>query len=351
MRLPGMRDSLVTVTVRQLADLVRGTVLGDGDLPIQSARTLQEARPGDITFVENDNYLSHLNKSQASAAVVLPHLPRNGKAFIQVADPLMAFVEIVQHLQGKPPEPPTGIDPRAVVHPSVQHGEAPSIHPLAVIRANTVIGNRCQIHSGAVIGKNCRLGDDVVIHPNVVLYDDCVLGDRVIVHANCVIGADGFGYRLQEGRHVKVPQLSNVIIGSDVEIGACSTVDRGAFQPTTIGDGTKIDNHVQVAHNCRIGKHNLFVAGVAVGGSCTTADHVTLAGQAGIKDHVAIGEGAIVCARTGVGHDLDPGEIVFGNPSRPLTTQKRVIATMDKLPEIRRDVQRLKKHLGLPDEK
>lgn len=341
----------MTVTVRQLAELVHGSVLGNGDLVIQSARPLPEAGPGDITFVENDAYLPKLHQSHASAAVVLPHLPLNGKALIQVSDPLAAFVTIVQHLQGKTAPTPIGIDPRAVVHSSVQVGTAPSIHALAVIGENTVIGDRCQIHPGVVIGKNCRLGDDVVLYPNAVLYDDIVLGDRVIIHANCVLGADGFGYRFQQGRHVKVLQLGNVIIGSDIEIGACSTVDRGAFEPTTVGDGTKIDNLVQIAHNCKIGKHNLFAAQAGIAGSCTTGNYVTLAGQAGVKDHIAIGAGAIVCAQTGVGHDIGPGECELGSPSRPLSVQKRVIAVMDKLPEIRRDVQRIKKHLGLKEEK
>ena len=145
---------------------------------------------------------------------------------------------------------------------------------------------------GAVVGRNCRLGDDVTLHPHAVLYDDTVLGNRVIVHANAVIGADGFGYRMQDGRHVKMPQFGCVEIGDDVEIGAGTTIDRGTFQATRIGAGTKIDNLVQIGHNCQIGRHNLFVSQVGIAGSCSTGDYVVLAGQVGVADHVHIGDRA-----------------------------------------------------------
>ena len=154
-----------------------------------------------------------------------------------------------------------------------------------MVGEGAVLGARCQIHAGAFVGRDCRLGDDVVLHPHAVLYDDCTLGHRVIIHANAVIGADGFGYRTQNGRHVKVPQLGRVEIGDDVEIGACTTIDRGTFGPTRIGAGTKIDNLVMIAHNCQIGRHNLLVSQVGIAGSCTTGDYVVMAGQSGMADH------------------------------------------------------------------
>jgi UDP-3-O-[3-hydroxymyristoyl] glucosamine N-acyltransferase len=337
-------------TIRQLAELVKGTVFGDGDLIVHAARTLHDAQPGDITFVENEKNGPRLELSQASAAIVPPKLPVNGKTLIHVADPLMAFAAVFQHLHGLRACQPIGIHARAEVHPSAQIGANPSIHAYACIGEATVIGARCHIHCGVILGKNCRLGDDVVLFPNVVLYDDVVLGDRVIVHANSVIGADGFGYRCQNGRHVKVPQLSNVIIGSDVELGACATVDRGAFAPTRIGDGTKIDNHVQVAHNCQIGEHNLLAAQTGVGGSSSTESYVTMAGQVGVADHVHIGEGTIVGAKSGITHDTGPNERLFGIPARRLRDSSRVLAAMEKLPEMRRDLLRILKHLGLKDE-
>src|SRR5205807_3439123 len=165
--------------------------------------------------------------------------------------------------------------------------------PFAAVGEGTVVGARCRLHSGAVVGRHCRLGDDVVLYPNAVLYDGTVLGSRVIIHANAVIGADGFGYRLQNGRHVKVPQLGHVELGDDVEIGACTTIDRGTFQATRIGAGTKIDNLVQIGHNCKIGRHNLLVSQMGIAGSSTTGDYVVMAGQVGIADHIHIGDRAV----------------------------------------------------------
>src|SRR5262249_16361727 len=185
-----------------------------------------------------------------------------------------------------------GIDPRACVEPPARVGPDPSILPLASVGAGTVIGARCRIAAGAVIGRNCRLGDDVTVFANAVLYDDTVLGHRVIIHGNAVLGADGFGYRFQDGRHVKVPQLGFVEIGDDVEVGAGSTIDRGTFQATRGGAGTKIDNLVQVGHNCQVGRHNLFVAQVGMAGSSSTGDYVVIAGQVGVVGHVHIGTGA-----------------------------------------------------------
>jgi UDP-3-O-[3-hydroxymyristoyl] glucosamine N-acyltransferase len=337
------------MAVRQLAELVHGTFQGDGDLVIQAARTLQEAQAGDITFLENARHEPRLHQSQASAAIVPAAVPLNGKALIHVADPLMAFIVVVQHFQGKGAAQPTGVDPRAVVHSSAQIGADASIDPLAVVGANTVIGKRCRLHSGVVVGKNCRLGDDVVLYPNVVLYDDILVGDRVIIHANAVIGADGFGYRFQQGRHVKVPQLGGVEIGNDVEIGAGTAIDRGTFEATSIGEGTKIDNLVQIAHNCRIGKHNVFAAQVGIAGSCSTGNHVIMGGQVGIADHVHIGDGVAVGAQSGLHKDVPAGKRMFGSPAQEETDAARILACCNKLPGMRKNIQLLLKHLNLQE--
>jgi len=327
--------------------LVHGSVLGNGDLAIHAAHTLKEAKAGDITFVENEKYAGQLLQSQASAAVVPPGTPASGKALIQVADPLMAFVVVFQHLRGATTSEPSGVDPRAAVHSSAQIGENSSVDALVKVGAGAVISKRCQLHAGVVIGQNCRIGDDVVLYPNVVLYHDIILGDRVIIHANAVIGADGYGYRCQQGRHVKVPQLSHVVIGSDVEIGAGSTIDRGTFEPTRIGDGTKIDNLVQVAHNCVIGKHNLVAAQVGIGGSSSTGNYVILGGQVGVADHIEIGDGVLVGAQTGVSAKVQAGEQLMGFPARPMRVARRIYACLNKLPEMRRDISRLRKMLGM----
>jgi UDP-3-O-[3-hydroxymyristoyl] glucosamine N-acyltransferase len=347
----GRKDECnVPITVRQLAELVQGQVCGDGDLVIQSARPLHDAGPGDITLAESDRYAAQLHACRAAAAVVGPRLATNGLTVIRVADPFSAFVTIAGHLRGKVEPPPHGIDPRAYVDPTAVIGPDASVLPFACVGAGAVIGARCRVHGGASVGRNCRLGDDVTLYPNAVLYDDTILGHRVIVHANAVLGADGFGYRLHEGRHAKVPQLGHVEIGDDVEIGAGTTIDRGTFGATRVGAGTKIDNLVQIGHNCRIGRHNLLVSQVGIAGSCTTGDYVVMAGQVGLADHLHVGDGAVIGARSGVAKDVAAGERVLGTPATPERDQKRVFMTLGKLPDMRRDLRRIKQHLGITDE-
>jgi UDP-3-O-[3-hydroxymyristoyl] glucosamine N-acyltransferase len=340
----------VSVTVRQLAELVRGTLVGDGDIVIRAARPLADAQPGDISFIDAiDRLPAELARCQASAVVVPLAALANGSTMIRVEDPFAAFIEIARHLHARPELPRHGVDQRASVDPTVKLGPDVSIHPFAVVSADSAIGARCRIHSGCSIGRHCILGDDVTLYPNVVVYDGTVVGNRVTIHAGTVVGADGFGYRLKHGRHEKVPQLGWVEIGDDVEIGAGTTIDRGTFGPTRIGEGTKIDNLVQIGHNCRIGRHNLLVSQVGIAGSCTTGDHVVMAGQVGIADHVQIGERAIIGAKSGVPQDIPAGETVLGAPARPARQQKRILLTLDKLPDMRRDLERIKQHLGMKD--
>ena len=341
----------MSVTVRQLAELVQGTVHGDGDLVIRGASTLKEAGPGDITFVEDDKHAPQLHGCRASAAVIPRSLPPNGLPAIQVADPLTAFVAIVRHLRGRPEPPPHGIDPKACVHPSARVGEDASIYPFAVVGAGTVLGARCRLYPGVVVGCDCRLGDDVTLYPNVVVYDGTVLGDRVIVHGNAVLGADGFGYRFHDGKHVKVPQLGHVEIGADVEVGACTTIDRGTFAATRVGPGTKIDNLVQVAHNCQLGPHNLIVSQVGIAGSSSTGAYVVLAGQVGVVGHVHLGDGVMVGGQAGVTRPVPAGQRVLGTPAIPEREQKRIIILLEKLPELRKDVRAIKQRLGMEDDK
>ncbi len=337
------------VTVRELADLVRGKIVGDGELIIHAARPLSDAEPGDITFLENGKRYTTLEASKASAAVVPTDTLANGKVHIQVSDPLFAFAAIVRHLHKRPDPGPSGIDPRSAIHPTVIFGEEISVAPFVSIGEGTRIGKRCRFHSGVSIGRDCQIGDDVTLHPNVVVYDGVILGNRAIVHANSVVGADGFGYRFHEGRHQKVPQLGIVEVGDDVEIGACATIDRGTFAPTRIGTGTKIDNLVQIAHNCQIGAHNIIVAQVGIAGSSTTGNYVVLAGQSGVVDHVNLGDGVVVGAKSAVTKDVPAGERVLGIPALPVFEQRKVWVSLERLPEIRREVRRIKKHLGMSD--
>jgi UDP-3-O-[3-hydroxymyristoyl] glucosamine N-acyltransferase len=226
-------------------------------------------------------------------------------------------------------------------------GPDASIYPYAVVGPGCVIGARCRLLSGAVIGRNCRLGDDVTLFPNAVLYDDAVLGHRVTVHANAVVGADGFGYRFQDGRHVKVPQLGHVEVGDDVEIGACTTIDRGTFGATRIGAGSKIDNLVMIAHNCQIGRHNVLVSQVGLAGSSSTGDYVVIAGQVGVVDHVHIGDGSIIGGQAAVTKDVPPGQRMLGSPATPEREQKRILMSLAGLPDFRKRLQAIERRLGV----
>ena len=317
-------------TVQELAALVEGRVEGAGDAVAVAARPLGEAGPSDISFIENEHHLRHLKDTRAAAVVVAAALLDKARPYligrsapltlVAVKDALGAFVTIAQQLQGQPRQAPHGIDPKASVE-AAAIGPDPSIHAFAVVGAGTTIGARCQIHAGVVIGRNCRLGDDVILYPNVVLYDNTVVGHRTQIHANAVIGADGFGYRFHEGRHVKVPQLGLVEIGDDVEIGACTTIDRGTFQATRVGSGTKIDNLVMIGHNCQVGRHNLLVSQVGIAGSCTTGNYVVMAGQVGVADHIHFGDGCQIGARSGVMRDVPAGERILGARASPNATR------------------------------
>ena len=286
--------------------------------------------------------------SLAAAAVVPTDFPADPKPLIRVADPLAAFIRIVLKLRGDRPTEP-GTHPTAVVHPTATFGANPTVGPNVVIGQGTTIGANAVIGAGAVVGRFCTLGDDVTLHPRAVLYDDCVFGRRVTIHAGAVIGADGFGYRMVKGRHEKVPQLGGVVLDDDVEVGANATIDRGTFGATRIGTGTKIDNLVMIAHNCRVGRHNVIVSQVGMAGSSTTGDYVVLAGQVGVPDHAAIGDRAVVGAQSGLMGDVAADARVFGYPAMPGRDFLRCAAEARKLPAVREEVAAIKKHLGLGD--
>jgi UDP-3-O-[3-hydroxymyristoyl] glucosamine N-acyltransferase len=320
---------------------------GDGNVEIQGARTLQEAGPGDITFLENERHLSAWERSRATAAIVPRTLAINGRPVVRVADPLLAFVTVVQRLRPDVHRTEPSIHPTACIDPSAVIGPQATIGPYVVIGAGTRIGARCTLHAGVVIGRNCQLGDDVTLYPHVVLYDRSCIGHRVIIHAHAVVGADGFGYRTRRGQHVKVPQLGWVEIEDDVEVGAGSTIDRGTFGPTRISQGTKIDNLVMIGHNCQIGRHNLLCSQVGIAGSCTTGDYVVMAGQVGVADHLTIGDHVVIGAKSGVPRDVPSNSQVLGVPAMPRQETARIVASLEKLPELRKDVARIKKVLGL----
>lgn len=334
-------------TIQELANLVGGRVEGDANLEVELARPLNDAVSDCITFIEHDRHLEEYHIGSAAAAVVAEAFPTSHKTLVRVRDPRTAFAAIAQRLHGRRVEPPSGIDPLASVHPTAQIGPNASVEPFAVVGARAVIGARCRIKSGAVVGCDCRLGDDVTLHPHVVLYDGAMLGNRVTIHANSVLGADGFGYRFENGRHVKVEQLGSVEIGDDAEIGACTTIDRGTYGATRIGQGTKIDNLVMVAHNCRIGQHNILISQMGMAGSSSTGDYVTIAGQVGVVGHVHIGDQSTIGGQAAITKTVPPKSRMLGSPATPEREQKRMLMALARLPEIKKSVRRILQHLGL----
>ena len=341
----------MVATVEQLAALVRGRLVGDGSVPITAARPVAEAGPGDITFVDDERYAKRLRTSPASAAIVGPHFKPEAAApalpVIEVDDALTAFLAVRDHLRGAAAPRWTGIHPLAWVAPSAEIGADVAIYPFAYVGDGAVVGPGCTLHPGAVVGERCRLGRDVVLHPHAVLYADVTLGDRVEIHAGTVLGGDGFGYRLIDGRHVKVPQTGRVEVGDDVEVGANCTIDRGTFEATSIGQGSKIDNLVMIGHNNRIGRHNLLCGQVGIAGSCKTGDYVVMAGQAGIKDHTEIGDRVVVGAQAGVHRNIPAGDRVLGSPAIPVKEQRHIFAMIARLPEMHRQLRELSSQIAL----
>jgi UDP-3-O-[3-hydroxymyristoyl] glucosamine N-acyltransferase len=344
-----------STTLKQLAELVGGRVEGDPTTAIHAANVLSEVTSGEITFVDQPERLKQLTATQAAAVVAPEKLAEHWNAAadspvrlpaIFVADVHAAFAAIVMHFRPSRSRTAVGIHPRAIISPSARWGHGVNIHPGATVDDDCHIGNGTTILPGAHLMPGCTIGQDVTIGPGVVLYENTIVGDRSILHGGVVIGGNGFGYSFVNGRHILSAQLGYVRIGSDVEIGAGSTIDRGTYGATTIGDGTKIDNLVQIAHNCRIGQHNIICAQVGIAGSTSTGDYVVIGGQAGLRDHVHIGNGARLGAMAGITNDVPDGAAMLGIPATPEREQKLKLAALAKLPEMRQEFKAFRRELA-----
>ena len=345
---PGRKGATLATTIRELAALVKGRVIGDDSTSISAVKPVTEAGPGDLTFLADDRYLPALAISPASAVLIGSTFPIPEPAdrsptlnFIIVDDPRAAFMQLHAHLRGAEAERWVGIHPQAVVSPKAKLGEGVAVHAYAVISDDAEIGDRSTVGPLCFVGPGSRIGQEVTLHAKVAIYEDVTIGDRCTLHAGVVVGADGFGYQFIDGQHVKIPQTGGVIIENDVEIGANSCVDRGTFGPTRIGSGTKIDNLVQVGHNVKLGKHNILCAGVGIGGSAVLGDYVVLGGQSGVRDHATIGDGARISAQSGVIRSIEANATVFGTPAVNIRHQLEMHSLSLKLPEMRRQLKRL----------
>ena len=335
-------------TVSELAALVGGEVFsGSGEAVIDGPAALDAAQPGEISFFSNPRYAADLKTTKASAVLV----PRDfagetPAACIRVDNPSGAFARITAEFVSEPALPSAGVHPSAVVHAGARIAADASIGENAVVMAGACVGPRCIVMAGCCIGENARLGSDCILHPHVIVRHGCLIGDRVILHPGVVIGSDGFGYDTRDGKHYKIPQSGIVVVENDVEIGANTTVDRARFGRTVIGEGTKIDNLVMIAHNVVIGKHSIVCAQVGIAGSARIGNYVILAGQAGIVGHIRIGDGSIIGAQTGVSNDVAPGARVVGSPPRPVGEWKRSIVRVDKLGQLYDRVKKLETKSG-----
>jgi len=336
----------VTFTVKELAAISGGELIGEPALQITGAASLGEATPGEISFFANRKYVGLLRKTRASAIFVPPDFaePINA-AQIRVSNPTKAFEQVVLKFAPKPITHARGIHPSAIVDPSAELGERVSIQPLAVIETGTKIGDDTIIGAGSYIGHETVIGSACHIYPRVTIRERSRIGSRVIIHSGAVIGADGFGFEMVDGRQQKIQQLGIVQIDDDVEIGANTTVDRARFGRTWIQQGVKIDNLVQIAHNVVIGKNSVIVAQTGISGSTRVGECVTMAGQVGIVGHVEIADGSVIAAQSGVSKSV-PGGVWFGYPAGPIEEIKQQIAWIRSLGKLFARVKALEKKLG-----
>ncbi|MBL9180882.1 MAG: UDP-3-O-(3-hydroxymyristoyl)glucosamine N-acyltransferase [Verrucomicrobiaceae bacterium] len=343
----------MSTTLQHLSDLVGGQIVrGEPTLAVSGLNAITEAQAGEITFLGNPRYMPALKTTQASAALVaadfaaLSEVPE-GLALIRVENPTLAFSSVIRHFGPPPREGSFGVDSTASVSSkAIFDPQKVSIGPCAVIEDDVRIGDGTIIHAGAFVGHGAQIGEDCVLHPNATVRERCVLGNRVILHCGCVIGADGFGYELVKGRHQKIDQVGIVQLDDDVEIGACTTIDRARFGRTWIGEGTKIDNLVQIGHNCVTGKHCIIVSQTGISGSTRLGDYVTMGGQVGVAGHLEIASQVMLLAKSGVTKSLTEPGAYTGFPAKPLLEGRRMLALPAKIPDLIERVRELEKKIA-----
>lgn len=338
------------INITEIADLIGGEIRDlAGELYVSGVASILDAQPSDLTFLLGaKNYPLHIkNLSETKALAVVapldaPDLPLTS---IRVKNPYFALQKLLATFYPVV-KPEYRIHPSSFVHEDAQVDETTIIGPMAVIEKGAVVAPGAWIESNAYIGTNAKIGDNTRIYPGVRILADSIVGKNCIIHSNTVIGSDGFGFTCVDDVHLKIMQIGNVVIGNDVEIGACVTIDRATMGSTVVGDGTKIDNMVHLAHNVVVGKNCIIVAQVGVSGSTIIEDSVTLAGQVGTVGHVRIGKGTTVAARGVVTNDVAPGVIVSGFPIKPHAEERKILASLRRLPDLIKKVRNIEIKLG-----
>ncbi|MFC1643734.1 UDP-3-O-(3-hydroxymyristoyl)glucosamine N-acyltransferase [Candidatus Omnitrophota bacterium] len=337
------------VTVDEIARLVGGTVVGDGKTEIKGMAPTAIAAEGDMTFALDEEGLRQAEKSAASCVLTTDDVQNYSKAILRVGEIKLAMTVLYNAMLEMTPPKMGVIHTSAIIAESASLGKNVSVGPGAVIGESTQVGDDAFIGANCVIGKNVSLGQRACLYPNVTVYDYTGIGNKVIIHSGAVIGSDGFGYVPKDGKVYKVPQMGNVIIEDDVEIGANACIDRGTFANTVIGKGTKIDNQVQIAHNIKIGKNVLIAAQTGIAGSTTVGDNTMMGGQVGVADHVNIGKNVKIGAKTGVHGHVKDDRIIFGYPFREAADARKLHAILSLVLKNSRKFRTLLRNL--PDDK
>jgi UDP-3-O-[3-hydroxymyristoyl] glucosamine N-acyltransferase len=334
------------VSLAELAQLLEATVIGDSSLTVRQIRGLDDAGPGDLTFIANPKYLAKLQTTQAAVVIVPPGVTteRSDVTLLVCRNPYLAFARILTYLQG-PPAPPLGVMEGAFVHAEAVLDEQVTIHPGCYVGARAKVGRGSILHPGVVLYDGAEVGQDCLLHASVVVREGCRLGNRVIIQPGAVIGSDGFGYAPDGPRYVKIPQVGHVLIEDDVEIGAGSCIDRATLGVTRIGRGSKIDNLVQIAHNVVIGEDTVLVSQVGVAGSTEIGNHCTIGGQVGVVGHIKIGDNVMIGAKSGVSNNVAAGQVVSGSPVMPHQEWLKASMSFAKLPEMRKELRHLRQQL------
>lgn len=332
-------------TLNEIAKIIGGQVIGNGEILITGASGIKEAAEGEITFLANPKYSSLMDKTRAAAIVTSAEARETTKPVILTENPSLAFAKIISMFTPDDTGHPSIIDYTVVMGKNVSLGRDVAIGPHTVIEDNVTIGDNAIIYAGCYIGHHSKIGAKTLIYPHVSIRERVNIGCRVIIHSGTVIGSDGFGFVTIKGLHHKIPQVGTVEIGDDVEIGANVTIDRARFDKTVIGRGTKIDNLVQIGHNVVIGENSLIVAQAGVAGSTIVGNNVTLGGQSGLVGHITVGDNVIVTGQTGVAKSVPSDTMVSGYPARPFMTTQRVNASLQNLPRLFNLVKELKKKI------
>ena len=335
----------MTLTTAEIAKRLAGEVLGDANATLTGFAMADKAGPGDLTFAENAEYFAAAEASAATAIIAGKTFVSSLKTVIRVENPRLAFAKAVAIFFPEPAFAP-GIHPSAVVAASAQVDPSAHLGPHCVVGERVKIGAHVVLQSGNAVGDDSTVGDDTRLFPNATVYPRTQIGKRVRLHAGVVIGSDGFGYVFDSGFHRKVPQIGNVVIGDDVEIGANSTVDRAALGSTVIGKGSKIDNLVQIGHNVEIGEHSILCAQAGIAGSTKLGKYCVLAGQVGLAGHLKIGNQVTIGSKSGVMHNIPDGEQWLGIPAQPDRQAKRVMIALQRLPDLLKKVAAWEKKLG-----